>query len=113
MKKLVEIEQTICDICGKREAYYKCNGCGIDICYECIEVHAVKYSHSLYCSGSGDGLYCNDCNEKLSKSDDKLYKAYVKIQMLKNEAKGWSEDFNQRSKLAEAKLQTLLYEENK
>lgn len=107
MKKMVEVEQTFCDICGK-EAWDPCLKCGKDFCWECKEKHGVIFPHSVTFSGSGDGFYCHDCEEKMaSEKKDQLYLAYLEIDLLRRQHKAWYEDFERRSGEAERYLEKL------
>lgn len=110
MKTIVEEEKHLCDVCKKNEAYSwtACLGCGKDICYECRKIHAKEYTHATWASGSGDGVYCNQCDERLRKDGtDKLYNAYAVIKSLRDESKGWGDAFEIRRKSAEAALNAL------
>lgn len=93
MKKKVTIEQVFCDFCGKPAGHVKCISCGKDFCYDCLDLNAVEYKHSVYFSGSGDGTYCLTCNEEKLMNGDPLHRAYRKIQSLRNELTGFQEDF--------------------
>ncbi len=109
MKKKVIIEQSFCDICGKEASgYQSCAVCGKEFCYECVKVEAVEYKHGVYFSGSGDGLYCLQCDSDASKNGDTLHLAYRKIQALKHESIGIGKDFDLRRTEAEAILKKLL-----
>lgn len=105
MKKLVTIEKTFCDVCGKEASgYCNCDCCKKELCRECSETELREYKHGVYCSGSDDGSYCNDCDAKLRANSDKKHAAYRKIEALRNEARGWSEDFKKRADAAESEL---------
>lgn len=107
MKKTVEKEVTICDFCEKDGAFYSCLKCGKDICYECRKIQAVEYSHAVYFQGSGDGLYCIECDSILRIDGDPLHRAYQVIQSLRNERNGFYADFQKRQEAAEAHLKSL------
>ena len=108
MKKQVTVEQSFCDVCGKEASgYKKCDCCGKEFCHDCRKVEAKEYAHSVHCSGSG-GLYCLECDNKLRGGDDKLHTAYRKIEALRNEAKGWSDDFRKRCDRAESEVKELI-----
>jgi len=109
MKKLIEIEQTFCDFCGRDDCHDKCLGCGKDICYTCKKIEAKEYRHAVYCSGSGDGTYCHGCDLEKRKSGDKLHAAYRMIESLRNEMEGFSVNFKHRSDKAEAEIKALLH----
>lgn len=108
MKKSVTEERTVCDFCKVNDAAYsKCTGCGKDICYECKTIHAISYDHAVYFQGSGDGLYCVECDRRLRAAQDPLHMAYEHVKALRNEMVGWGENFKKRSDAAEAKLKRL------
>lgn len=110
MKKQVTIEKAFCDVCDKEASgYQKCMICGKEFCYDCKELAAVEYKHGVHFSGSGDGLYCLDCDLKALRSGDKLHAAYRKIMALRNEAAGYYVDFEKRTKKAEEEFGRLLY----
>lgn len=106
MKEQVTVEKIKCDFCGK-EAWKHCLHCGKDICYECIGIDAKEYKHGIHVGGSGDGLYCNECDGSLKNSDNKIHAAYRKIEALRNEANGSYAEFEKRGKLAEKALEKL------
>ena len=106
MKETVSVEQIKCDFCGE-DAWNGCLHCGKDICYECRKTHAKEYSHGVYVGGSGDGVYCNDCDNELKRGNNPLHAAYRKIEALKNEAKGFYAGFKVRSEEAERVLKEL------
>ena len=109
MKKKIESEETICDICGKDACYDKCLGCGKDICWECKDKgRAVEYKHAINFSGSGDGTYCHECDKRLAESGDPLHAAYRAIALLRQESKAIYEYFSKRGDAAEAHLKSLL-----
>lgn len=109
MKKQVTVDQCFCDFCGKEASgYSKCLSCGKDVCYDCQKTKVKEYRHAINVMGSGDGLYCLECNDKLLGNGDKLHSAYCKIESLRNEAKAWSEDFRKRSSDAENALKALV-----
>ncbi len=82
VKKIIQREESVCDYCGSDDCVYMpCLGCGKDACYDCAKTHHVKYEHAVNCSGSGDGCYCNECDEKLR--EDPLHKAYVAVKMFR------------------------------
>jgi len=106
MKVTKQVEVAICDFCKKQEAlYYKCTACEKDICYDCCETEAVKYSHTVHSSRSGDGVYCHNCDE--ANKADPLHRAYARIATLRREANSFGEDFKKRSDEAEAALKRV------
>lgn len=107
MKRTQTVEATICDFCQKEPAYYKCKGCGKDIGFKCKPIHAKEYAHAVYFGGSDDGLYCLECDKRLTAIGDPLHAAYRVIGFLRDESRGWSEDFKKRADKAEANLKRL------
>lgn len=108
MKREVTIIQDFCDFCnGESNAWNVCINCGKNICYDCRKVHAVEYRHAVWSSGSGDGLYCQECNRKLYVAGDKLHRSYLAIESLRNEMDGWNRSFSERAKEAETRLKSL------
>ena len=108
MKKQITIEQSFCDVCGnKSSGYSQCISCGKDLCYDCKKTHAIEYAHAVHFQGSGDGLYCLDCDAKLLAANDKKHAAYLKIRQLRNEEMGWYNDFRVRVEQAEKALKAL------
>ena len=109
MKKPVQVEQSFCDVCGKQSSgYCVCNYCGKEFCYDCEKTEAVNYAHAVSFSGSGDGLYCNECDQKLTKSkEDKKHNAYRVIASLDAERAGWYADFKKRLDKAEEALKSM------
>ena len=109
MKKTEQIEIGYCDFCGEGNCYYTCDVCGKDICYDCRKIHAIEYYHSIYTSGSGDGLYCAECDVK---TNDDLIQKYRQIKSLRHELDGWNARFDIKRKAAELELKQLI-ERNK
>ena len=105
MKKIVSKEMPFCDNCDKEESYmYSCAICGIQYCHECSKDRYVKYS-----AGVGRIRYCNVCHEKLlQNNNDPVFKAYRKINYLKNEGDRFYEDHTKRCDAAEAELKKLI-----
>ncbi len=106
MKITRSMEVEICDLCQEQDAsaYSKCMGCGKAICYDCKKTRAKEYNHAVYFQGSGDGLYCLECDKRLIGTGDPLHAAYRVIGYLRDEANGWREDFKRRADIAEATL---------
>jgi len=109
MKKQITVEQSFCDVCGKEATGHdNCDVCGKEFCRECIDAETIRYSHGVHCSGSGDGVYCHECDQKMRNNGDKLHTAYRKIAALRNELLGWSQDFDKRKKQAESEVSDLV-----
>lgn len=109
MKVTTTVEQLVCDICKKNEAYTwdNCIGCGKAFCHVCAKTHAKKYTHGVHFSGGGDGVYCLECDAKLREGKDPLHAAFVAIDLLKREGSEWYASFDLRRKAAEARLKSL------
>jgi hypothetical protein len=106
MKKRSVSEQPYCDYCGK-SSWEHCLWCGKDICWECQKMVAKEYKHAVHFSGSGDGLYCRECDSMAREASDPLNAAYRVIDALRHEEEGWWADFKKRSDNAEAELAKL------
>jgi hypothetical protein len=114
MKKPLTIQQSYCDFCGEKASGYQlCLSCGRDFCYDCARKHGVEYNHGVHCAGSGDGLYCLECDQKMREKGDRLHSAYVKIHILREQEKSFYEDFKTRCEAAENELKTILYDHKK
>lgn len=101
MKVTKTVEVDMCDVCNKEESpYYHCFGCGKAICYDCQESHAVRYRHSAFASGAGDGMYCFACDAALK--DDPLHMAYEVIARLVRESEVFYVEWRERVKRAES-----------
>lgn len=110
MKKVIEKQISVCDVCLKEDVYVRaCLNCGKEMCWECQKKSGVEYSGSVYFSGSGDGFYCTDCNRELSsKANNPIHNAYKHILRIKEEHKAWSDNFEERRKQAEQALRDLM-----
>lgn len=110
----MKIEKTVtvdvCDVCQKEEVYRDdhCFGCGKAICWTCQDKAGVKYPHSINCRGSGDGLYCLECNVTMAGTP--LHQAYVAIRSLTHESEGFYASWKKRVDAAE-KEAARLYDE--
>src|SRR5574343_850187 len=107
MKKQVVIEHSFCDNCGSRDYTYKCLGCKTEVCYKCKEKVGREFSHAVHFSGSSDGFFCSKCLVEPPEKVKSLLYAYLAIDALKDEYKGWWENFDKRSKKAEEYLKTF------
>ena len=114
MKKTEQVETEYCDFCEANPARYNhCFRCDKAICYDCRKTQAHEYSHGINVGGSGDGLYCNECDGVLRKSGaDPLHRAYLVVESLKNEQRGFYEHFEVRRSAAE-KAVLLLVEQRR
>jgi hypothetical protein len=109
MKRTQTTEVEICDFCEEQQAssHTKCMGCGKAICYDCRKTRAKEYNHAVYFQGSGDGLYCLECDKRLTATGDPLHAAYRVIGYLRDESKAWGEAFKVKIDKAEANLKRL------
>ena len=110
MKKIIKKEMYVCDICTSSDSIYThCKECGKDFCYECRKDNTVEYPHSVHCTGSGDGTYCNQCDAKLKKSgNNELYNWYQKIKRLRAKKKKIYADIESEIDWAELQVQAAL-----
>lgn len=97
----------ICDFCGSDTCYKSCDGCGKDICYNCRKNHAVEYSHAIFFSGSGDGLFCLQCDAAPPVTVKLLHSAFRQIADLQKERRAWEESFKLRANEAEEALAAI------
>lgn len=109
MKTTKSVEVDLCDLCGKEAEWSSaCLHCGKVYCYDCRKLHMVEYTHAVYCSGSGDGDYCRDCDTKLKKKGtNELHSAYLAIHLLKAEQEGYYKLFEKRRAEVEGNLKRL------
>lgn len=107
--KIVEYRQ--CDFCTDtyQDCYRHCLGCGKDVCYECMKRVGVEYPHSFWCTGTGDGFYCHDCD---ASDNSALHNAYQTIRSLRLEANGYHENFKARAEAVENRIKKLLEKNN-
>jgi hypothetical protein len=107
MKKKVERETTVCDVCGK-SCFEFCLGCGADHCDAHMDELGVRYRYSIYSGGYMDGYYCLDCDTRLRASgEDPLHTAYVTLKALIDEYNAFFADFTPRADKVEKRIETL------
>lgn len=113
MKKVIKKEVTFCDCCGNEMEYsHKCIRCGKDHCYNCLS-KGKEYAHSVHCSGSGDGFYCNECDAILTQSkSDTLHNAYKEIELLRLVERSMWEEFKCKVEIAEKNVKSELSKMN-
>lgn len=109
MKKQKMKDVSICDKCQKEVDWASsCMKCGKDFCYECRKAGCAEYPHGVHFSGSGDGLYCNPCDQTLrADGTDKRHSAYLKIQALRKEEARFYEDFKRRADAAAEEIRSM------
>src|ERR1700733_8696232 len=109
MKKMAQKTIHTCDKCGIEVGIPNaCMNCGKEFCFDCAQIHAVSYSPLVCCSSSDDGLYCKECDEKLTKTrTDRLHAAFRAIASLRREGEAWNRNFLQRSQAAETAVKSL------
>lgn len=114
MKKELTKVVEFCDACGKEDDYpLHCKKCGRAFCYDCSKKYGIEYSHAVHFMGSGDGFYCNACDEELRKIPDRsrttqIHQAYLKISSLRSEEKRLYAELEIKERKAEAELKALL-----
>ena len=107
MKKMIQIEATFCDYCGKQDYVEKCLGCGIEYCLECKKILGVQYP-DFFNSFSTGGFFCNICDTKFLKDgNNALHTAYKRIKDLQNESKLFYDDLMIRVNKSEIVLKKL------
>lgn len=111
MKKTVQKEISVCDICGSEQEWLiqHCDNCDKAICYECRSKRGamVEYRHGIHTGGSGDGNFCLECDDKLTKSPTPMFAAFKAIERLRTEERAWYADFKERANAAEKHLSGL------
>lgn len=103
MEKLVHRVETFCDRCEEGTYIRKCLSCDKSYCWECWKNLGKEYKHSVHFGGSGDEYICFSCIAE-PKQYLLLVVAYQKIMALRQEEKGWYEDFKLRCDAAEAEV---------
>lgn len=119
------ITMLLCDGCDKETASCSnCLSCNKVFCFDCAfytadrveenirqgrtdnhDIHCVKYEHAVHFSGSYDGLYCLECDSKLTVSGtDKLHNMYRQIKALRLEEKTFYDGFKVRYEAVEKAL---------
>ena len=80
IKREIEIEINICDFCEVEEAYQSCDNCGKYVCDDCFDDNVKSYRHSTHFLGSGDGLYCNECQKELKETKDEKFLLFLELE---------------------------------
>ena len=106
MKKSITRDSSFCDECKKETYINKCLSCKKEYCWECWKNLGREYKHAVHFGGSGDEHLCFQCVES-PKQYLPLILCYQKIAALRQEEKGWYEDFNERSKVVEDEIKKL------
>jgi hypothetical protein len=103
MKKTVTKEVDCCDECGGEVRYASpCMKCGAVYCYDHSERLTISLTHSVFCSGSGDGKYCKKCAAVLEATGvNELFNSYMAIAELRREQERFYKDFKRRADAAE------------
>ncbi len=108
MKKIIQKEVILCDVCGAEVPYADtCLCCGTEHCHSCARTHGKEYRHGVYMMGSGDGYYCNICEPVLTAGNDPLLLAYKHIGELRNEEAVFRAGFKLRCEEAEERIVRL------
>ena len=109
MKKKVEVIEELFDFCGEH-ASYACRECGKDICHECKDdpKKARDYQYEVRITGSDNGIYCADCDAKLTKNPNPLFTAYKAVEMLIADSSAYWKDFEEKRKRVEVELKKQL-----
>ena len=77
MKKKIEIEIDVCDVCGTEEGVWEhCGVCRKDMCGTCVEEHGLEYS-TIY--NMNIICICNECEEKAKTEVNPMYVALQKL----------------------------------
>jgi hypothetical protein len=104
-----QITVYVCEECGKAEDTYPhcCTECGKHFCWDCSKRLATDYQHSLHCSGSGDGLYCVDCEANLTANPTPLFTAYAAIKTLRQASKAYYAALEKKAAELEKEIRRL------
>ena len=106
--KVIKTEVSFCDACGLEEHVRVCLGCGVEHCWDCRRKMGHLYRHAVHFSGTGDGYFCNKCDNNPPEKVKELHQAYKGIQSLRNEELEWHKNFKVRVDAAEGELDKLL-----
>ncbi len=112
MKKMVQIETTMCDFCeGDDNTFCRpCMGCGRDLCFDCLSeseparAHGKCFSNNVYCS-TRSAAFCFTC---LAVIEMPLLTAFRRVEALSAEHKAWCANFDKRQEAATAAVNALL-----
>ncbi len=109
MKKIVQREIIVCDVCEEEcPEYSLCHHCYATYCWDHSE-ELVHYTHGVWSSGGGDGCYCLSCDATLTKSrTDPRHNALRALVLLREEGEVWRREFKRRAEAAEALLPPLI-----
>lgn len=109
MKATKVIDYYKCDNNCPNEAYNwdNCLGCGRIFCSTCKKIYCTEFHHAVYFQGSYDGLYCHKCIADPTINTTKLFKAFAKIEQLRNDYLGWQAGFEKRRGEAEEELKKI------
>jgi len=92
MKKKIEVEIEVCDVCGTEEGVWEtCGVCQKAMCGTCVEEHALEYS-TMY--NMNIVCICNECEEKAKTETNPLYVLLQKLVEKQTAYKNWIEAFN-------------------
>lgn len=109
MKAETKIIGTFCDWCNAlvgEYSGYSCHTCGKDACYDCAKKQTVEYSHGVYCSGSGDGRYCKECDKKhLQSGRDAVWNAFQRVKRAREMVQARNDEMHAEVKTAETLLE--------
>ena len=107
MKKIITSEVECCDFCPHECSSYQCRLCKRWACWQCSSKIGRKYESHLHFSTSKDGFYCLDCNAQLILSPTPLFRAYRRLESLKNEYKVWLVEIKERADKVEEEIDRL------
>ena len=106
MKKKIEIEIDVCDVCGTEEGVWEhCGVCRKDMCGTCVEEHGLEYS-TIY--NMNIICICNECEEKAKTEVNPMYVALQKLVDKQTEYKVWLATYNQEVMELENEIERLM-----
>lgn len=111
MKKKIEVEVTVCDICETDRGHkvlYTCLGCGKLYCYDCMIRYTKKFQYKVFAVSLKDGVFCNECLADKPKEIIRLLRAYKRITRLTIKHDMWQTCFMKEVKKAEEDVKKRL-----
>lgn len=118
-----EVKVEVCDHCGKEDYMNKkCLCCGVEHCYDCRKdlTIGIIYPAYIYCSGSGEGYFCQKCNVMLLSTPQQrkmdpvqrrtsvLHGAYIAVYRLQQDMEEVKNTFEKRRKQVEGHMRRVL-----
>ena len=96
MKKMVQMEIDVCDVCGENSAYRYCRICGKYVCHECEDEHLKQLQSELGFESSED-TYCTECVNNPPEKFKVLMTLYAEMNVLRQARKNFYEEEKRKS----------------